>query len=30
MDTNRRAFFQLLAASAVLTPSVRAWAQQLG
>jgi 4-hydroxymandelate oxidase len=29
MDTNRRAFFQLLAASAVLTPSVRAWAQQL-
>ncbi len=29
MDTNRRAFFQLLAASAVLTPTVRAWAQQL-
>jgi 4-hydroxymandelate oxidase len=29
MDTNRRAFFQLLAASAVLTPSVRAWSQQL-
>ena len=29
MNTNRRAFFQLLAASAALTPSVRAWAQQL-
>jgi isopentenyl diphosphate isomerase/L-lactate dehydrogenase-like FMN-dependent dehydrogenase len=29
MNTNRRAFFQLLAASAVLTPSVRAWAQQV-
>src|SRR5882672_12154200 len=29
MNTNRRAFFQLLAASAVLTPSIRAWAQQL-
>src|SRR5258705_12584762 len=29
MNTNRRAFFQLLAASAVLTPSARAWAQQL-
>src|SRR5258705_7656857 len=29
MNTNRRAFFQLLAASAVLTPSVRAWAQQI-
>ncbi len=29
MDTNRRAFFQFLAASAVLTPSVRALAQQL-
>src|SRR3977135_1206833 len=29
MDTNRRAFFQFLAASAVLPPSVRAWAQQL-
>ncbi len=29
MNTNRRAFFQLLAASVVLTPSVRALAQQL-
>ena len=29
MDTNRREFFQFLAASTVLTPSVRAWAQQL-
>lgn len=29
MNTNRRAFFQFLAASTVLTPSVRALAQQL-
>ena len=29
MNTNRREFFQFLAASTVLTPSVRAWAQQL-
>jgi isopentenyl diphosphate isomerase/L-lactate dehydrogenase-like FMN-dependent dehydrogenase len=28
MNTNRREFFQFLAASAVLAPSVRAWAQQ--
>jgi isopentenyl diphosphate isomerase/L-lactate dehydrogenase-like FMN-dependent dehydrogenase len=29
MNTNRREFFQFLAASTVLTPSVRAWAQQV-
>jgi isopentenyl diphosphate isomerase/L-lactate dehydrogenase-like FMN-dependent dehydrogenase len=29
MPTNRREFFQFLAASTALTPSVRAWAQQL-
>jgi 4-hydroxymandelate oxidase len=29
MNTHRREFMQFLAASAVLTPSVRAWAQQL-
>jgi len=29
VHTNRREFFQFLAASTVLTPSVRAWAQQL-
>ena len=29
MHSNRREFFQFLAASTVLTPSVRAWAQQL-
>lgn len=29
MNSNRREFFQFLAASTVLTPSVRAWAQQL-
>ena len=29
VNSNRREFFQFLAASTVLTPSVRAWAQQL-
>jgi 4-hydroxymandelate oxidase len=29
MNANRREFFQFLAASTVLTPSARAWAQQL-
>src|SRR5262245_35614339 len=29
MDTNRRDFFRFVAASAVVAPSVRAWAQQL-
>lgn len=29
MDSHRREFFRFLAASTVLTPSVRAWAQQL-
>src|SRR6516165_11313002 len=29
MNTSRREFFQFLAASAVLAPSVRAWAQQV-
>ena len=29
MNTNRREFFQFLAASAVLTPAARAWAQQI-
>src|SRR5689334_21091937 len=29
MQTNRREFFEFLAASTVLTPSGRAWAQQL-
>ena len=29
MNSNRREFFQLLAASTVLTPPIRAWAQQL-
>ena len=29
VNSNRREFFQFLAASSVLTPSVRAWAQQL-
>ena len=29
MNSSRREFFQFLAASTVLTPSVRAWAQQL-